>query len=76
MAHQLQRTVRRCQQLPEVDGFSVATCPLLTPSRRGASARRHETAVENAKKSSTAMSTGQVKSGNLFHAINETAQEN
>jgi hypothetical protein len=32
--------------------------------------------VENAKKSSTAMSTGQVKSGNLFHAINETAQEN
>jgi hypothetical protein len=40
-------------------------------------ARRHETAVENVKKqSSTAMSTEQVKSGNLFHAMNETAQEN
>jgi hypothetical protein len=39
--------------------------------------RRHETAVENVKnQSSTAMSTEQVKSGNLFHAINETAQEN
>lgn len=40
-------------------------------------ARRHETAVENVtKQSSTAMSTEQVKSGNLFHAMNETAQEN
>jgi hypothetical protein len=40
-------------------------------------ARRHETAVENVKnQSSTAISTEQVKSGNLFHAINETAQEN
>jgi hypothetical protein len=40
-------------------------------------ARGHATAVDNVKnQSSTEMSPGQVKSGNLFHAINETAQEN
>jgi hypothetical protein len=40
-------------------------------------ARRHATAVDNVKnQSSTEMSPGQVKSVNLFHAINETAQEN
>lgn len=55
----------------EVDGFANCQRKIDWISTR------HATAVQNVQsESSTEMSRGQVKSGNLFHAINETAQEN